>query len=778
MTSLDEYLRGEFSADQEAIHRVRDTADQALRTLQSFSQDGQWPYEVANAANTALKEYSFSTSAMILYAMASASGQLRPAVLVPSTALRNEDEMPDETRNLMSTVGETLRAGLLRFLKERTAKAKTSTKTPAPISWSQTFGENDPFTLLWLIELLDLLRNVSDLNALRTDALTCAFEMVRKTYEDPSPAALLTKEGVLDHAFPVLRVVHLNNALKKQHPNYRPPDSTKVLRYLRNKLHDHLSYSSIPDSSFDSAELAFAMEGLLLIDPNILDEPHIKRCFTVFDEHQQRNPYWRPLRPFIATQQGMALLPLSVEIANSLLRSCDILDTLDRSRTVFSNHIQLFKRYTNWLFTRVVCGADDQLRDFTGWHSEHADDPGKVHLWETSQVLLYLIHYEALLRRHRAERSLRYVNLRGQYLPRQADPIKAWQKVIDEKEPLSAGIASSYTVFSQIADHYIKPRIVSKTSSRDWHYSMLLYGPQGTGKTGLAEDLARVLEYPLITVTPGDFTLGGEHNVEARAKAIFEVLIAQSEAVIIFDEIDRLVLDRDSLRYQQQSDIFQLMTPGMLTKLRDLRKTQRSIFIVSTNLAERIDQPIKRPGRIDDHYLLLPPDAQQRRRILQRFLSKYPDSISKLTLDDDQWKPVLKLTPLMVFGELRAIVQQAVKSDPITAADLAQGMQSAAKVTEPSIRLQSYRSRFNWRKGTTFLSNQEPYDEFLLLVYLSQEVDKDYTHGELSILKSCAEYFKKEHGPGGVAEGISRHVNSQEVSKLVGAALDLGLRKG
>ena len=58
---------------------------------------------------------------------------------------------------------------------------------------------------------------------------------------------------------------------------------------------------------------------------------------------------------------------------------------------------------------------------------------------------------------------------------------------------------------------------------------MLLYGPPGTGKTGIAEDLAAALSQRLITITPSDFLAEGPNEVEARAKVIFDALVAQAE---------------------------------------------------------------------------------------------------------------------------------------------------------------------------------------------------------------------------------------------------------
>jgi SpoVK/Ycf46/Vps4 family AAA+-type ATPase len=143
-----------------------------------------------------------------------------------------------------------------------------------------------------------------------------------------------------------------------------------------------------------------------------------------------------------------------------------------------------------------------------------------------------------------------------------------------------------------------------------------------------------------------------------RAKAIFYVLKEQSQAVVLFDEIDRLILDRDSKLYREQGDMFQFMTPGMLTKLHELRDEEHVIFLIATNYADRIDPAAKRIGRIDTKLLVTPPDIQQRIRILQRSLEKN----FKLTMPTDAVLPAAKASALSIYGELEELALSALLS--------------------------------------------------------------------------------------------------------------------
>jgi SpoVK/Ycf46/Vps4 family AAA+-type ATPase len=67
----------------------------------------------------------------------------------------------------------------------------------------------------------------------------------------------------------------------------------------------------------------------------------------------------------------------------------------------------------------------------------------------------------------------------------------------------------------------------------------------------------------------------------------------------------------------------------MLTKINDLRKLKRSIFIIATNYEKRIDAAIKRTGRVDKKYLLGLPNAALRAKILGISKEKFEDHLNE-----------------------------------------------------------------------------------------------------------------------------------------------------
>jgi SpoVK/Ycf46/Vps4 family AAA+-type ATPase len=64
--------------------------------------------------------------------------------------------------------------------------------------------------------------------------------------------------------------------------------------------------------------------------------------------------------------------------------------------------------------------------------------------------------------------------------------------------------------------------------------------------------MARALRWQFVTVTPSDFLAGGAAEVEARAKAIFMALREQRDKVVLLDEIDHFLLDRERHRHRRE----------------------------------------------------------------------------------------------------------------------------------------------------------------------------------------------------------------------------------
>src|SRR5262249_19325090 len=252
-------------------------------------------------------------------------------------------------------------------------------------------------------------------------------------------------------------------------------------------------------------------------------------------------------------------------------------------------------------------------------------------------------------------------------------------------------------------------------------FSMLLYGPPGTGKTTVAESISDALNVRMITITVSDFLAGGGAQLEARAKAIFDVLLSQSKVVILFDEIDNFLLDRDSKRYGEQDSAFQFMTPGMLTKFNELRRSERLLFIIATNYENRIDSAIKRTGRIDKRYLVLPPDARARRRILSSLIQRRLKTLSVDRVTDSDWRQLEKASLFLGYKEMEAVVSELGKGEAQSVGELVSRLGERARTNRPEM----YRQKFDISDRA--MDQNHPLEEFFALLGLAGEVGSDLT---------------------------------------------------
>lgn len=331
-------------------------------------------------------------------------------------------------------------------------------------------------------------------------------------------------------------------------------------------------------------------------------------------------------------------------------------------------------------------------------------------------------------------------------------------------EPVTI-LGEHYRIFNRIRADFIEPWLNDPSNAPR---SMLLYGPPGTGKTTIAANIAGHLNYRLITVTVSDFLSSGSNTLEARAKALFEVIAMQPRCVVLFDEIDSLLLHRDSKRYSSQDTAFQFMAPGMLTKLNDLRATAEVILIISTNYENRIDPAIKRPGRIDRKYLVLPPDAKARGATILRHLDeKERDEIER---SPGRLQELERNSVFLGYRELQGAVEQLRRSpgkSPFTH-QLAGVLHSFPRTT----RLAAFGIGRQERLDSEF-----PAEELACLIGLAIERGSlEFLNGKRDSISSfIGELIGSNNADGWVSEAAP-HMNPS-VKRRVATAINETLRK-
>ncbi len=729
---MSDYPPSAHAADRARLKRIRDVAEETLEVFfASFSPEQWWPYEIEGGEPRypgREVSRSSSTGAMIAHALATSVGRIRQSRVIPSVHTWKPVEAPEVKK------GEPGLDDHITMVMDGLVKQVVDVAGDDAIVTSPTWGANNPLTLLWLHELL--VARQSEVDAGSDDAVlvgqaliklqAAAGGVVKRVLEHPSvPVLDLGANGPrpVPHVFPVLRALQLRRVMKGQ------GSTDEVVGWLEQQLHHHLSQAEIRDGEFDAAQLIFALEGLLTVRVDAVTSSVIARVNDVLRQDRTTNPHWRPVRPLTINAQGQILLPQSVEVASSLLRVRNLLD----GREQVDPDLELLNDYCEWILAarRTVPApgkADVADGACSGWQSEHTHAQGLVHLWVTSQVLLFLQHHGAALQQHMARMTRATVGVTlSSPTRKKADPAEEWTR-LSEQEPL-LGLPGTHTLaYATVAKEFIQPRLRGGVGANAF-CSMLLYGPPGTGKSSFVENLAATLGYGFLTITPSDFIRSGEADVEARAQSLFEMLDEQSDVVVLFDEIDRLILGRGRDDYGQQSDMFQFMTPSMLTKLNDLRKPGRVVFVIATNYVERIDSAIKRSGRIDRQLLLLPPALAQRCKIIEKL---YDDRFDAPLSAPTEVERLARLTPLFSYSELKVLFERAVLAqgeERQGGALVAQMIERAADFT-PAIDLPSYLKRFeleeqgDGQKGEKVWRDVDtgPADELRALVAIVEEV--------------------------------------------------------
>jgi cell division protease FtsH len=142
---------------------------------------------------------------------------------------------------------------------------------------------------------------------------------------------------------------------------------------------------------------------------------------------------------------------------------------------------------------------------------------------------------------------------------------------------------------------------------------ILLHGPPGTGKTLLAKAVAHESNAQFFSQSASSFVEMFAGLGAARIRRLFDEARKHEPAILFIDELDavgaRRGTDNNSEREQTLNQL--------LVEMDGFSSSGRLVVMAASNLLEKLDPALLRPGRFDRQVFVSPPDVKGRERILE-----------------------------------------------------------------------------------------------------------------------------------------------------------------
>ncbi|SCU90255.1 LAME_0E07734g1_1 [Lachancea meyersii CBS 8951] len=144
---------------------------------------------------------------------------------------------------------------------------------------------------------------------------------------------------------------------------------------------------------------------------------------------------------------------------------------------------------------------------------------------------------------------------------------------------------------------------------------VLLYGPPGCSKTLTAKALATESGVNFLAVKGPEIFNKYVGESEKAIREVFRKARAAAPSIIFFDEIDALSPDRDS---GGSTSAANHVLTSLLNEIDGVEELNGVVIVAATNRPDEIDPALLRPGRLDRHIYVGPPDFEARLQILKK----------------------------------------------------------------------------------------------------------------------------------------------------------------
>lgn len=432
------------------------------------------------------------------------------------------------------------------------------------------------------------------------------------------------------HTYWTLRVMRvLEDRFKHEYNTSKHLPSSRqcseMLLWARQQLGVQVALHSANSSVLDSDQLAWAL-AILISQPreyqsNLAEQDFIRHAFKCLFSTQERVGTWRHYAPLFHYPSAGNAYCYVFETFAAILREA-LQPGAEFVRATLKQHFASLVKLWQYSASTQAKNKNGQL----AWSSGHRIS-SRLESWATASVFEFAQALRRLIGIWTREEALSALN----YKPAAPNQAEAKKKILER-----ATVWSCPNLADKLWTMFINP--VSMASNRSesttdqWTLgsashddrfdpdlpliaekfprSAILFGPAGTSKTSLVSSIAGAIGWRYIELHPSHFVAEGLPNVQHTADIIFGKLMELDRAVVLFDEIDELVRERDI----EPDQFGRFLTTSMLPRLAELWKARKVMYFVATNHIEYFDRAVTRSERFDAIIFISPPSFEAKQR--------------------------------------------------------------------------------------------------------------------------------------------------------------------
>jgi len=404
--------------------------------------------------------------------------------------------------------------------------------------------------------------------------------------------------------------------------------------WARSVAGRQISLHSADSPTLDSDQLAWSLAIFIRFgedfESNLADQDFIRQGLSALFSKQTKAGIWAHGRPLFHYKYSGNAYCYIYETFTVLLKS--VLHREKEGKFLRSSlrpYYDNLKRLWNYaLETQIPLEHDNEKLSagirLIGWSSGHRVEDRRAESWATASVFSYAQALRRLIGIWTREEAFVDLSQKSTFVTAK----KAIEMIVDRGATWTLPPSLTATVAEQLMTSFVNP--VRRRGSyqtlepdeapigEEQARSAILFGPPGTSKSNLARAVAGSIGWKYVELHASHFVAEGLPAVQRTADDLFQRLMELDHTVVLFDEIDELVRERD-----MEPDAFgRFLTTSMLPKLAELWNQQKIIYFIATNHIEYFDRAVTRARRFDALIFVTPPSFDKKIDKIEKLIRK------------------------------------------------------------------------------------------------------------------------------------------------------------